>query len=809
MKHNMGKKQLWIPLLAVGIIILQSFCLPIKLHRFVRDFEEFDVYEYDSTFAGWSLDSLRRLSDTLINEISVDSLPIEWILLNDSPDSLQAALDSLANVMFLRDSTIKAKIELEKWLACLPRAQRRKWIQENIVIPKQIRMADSIYAVKDSIQNVKDSIVENTPRILESKFIPDSLYYKRLLLMTRDTRFGDIKFHEQDTSYNYHFYDYDFMHKDVGANWQGVAGSAVQYYNYNRRDDLENAIFFTPYATWSHTPDDLPMFNTKTPYTELAYWGTLLSGQNKEEINLKLLTTQNITPAFNITFNLDKFGGAGVLQNETTQSYNLGLSGSYLGRRYSMHTGWIHSKLTRLEDGGITDNFWIRDTTVDSKEIGVNLSKAENAISKNSLFINQTLRIPFGKDSLTTAFVGHTTIWTLYDKKYSDQISTDEGRAFYHNVFNINSSSSADTMRVSNLDNRLYLRLQPWKDDSFISKIDVGVGDKLLSYYDFYKDSLSVYSGKTVQNNLYGYAGAHGMIRQYFNWDADAKLHFLGHQAGDFNINANAYFNFYPFRKARKSPVSLSAHFHTDLMTPDHYQQRLLVNHNSWDNSFGKQSTMRFGGALNIPYWKLSADVFYTLRGNALYYNETGVSSQYEGSINVLSASLRKEFVLWKFHFDNRVLFQLSSNQQVAPMPLLAFNLRYFIEFTVVKNAMDMQIGANALYTTNWATPRFNPNVGVFYNQNTQYYGSTPYIDAFVNIQWKRASIFIKVENVNQGWPDEYGKDYFCGDGYIHAQRTVKLGIHWPFYIKPAHTHGKDPLDMGAKGNPAKQSAKK
>jgi hypothetical protein len=54
----------------------------------------------------------------------------------------------------------------------------------------------------------------------------------------------------------------------------------------------------------------------------------------------------------------------------------------------------------------------------------------------------------------------------------------------------------------------------------------------------------------------------------------------------------------------------------------------------------------------------------------------------------------------------------------------------------------------------------------------------------FVNIQWKRACIFLKAVNLNMGWPNK-SVDYFSAAGYIAPQRAFKFGIHWPFYIQP------------------------
>ena len=149
--------------------------------------------------------------------------------------------------------------------------------------------------------------------------------------------------------------------------------------------------------------------------------------------------------------------------------------------------------------------------------------------------------------------------------------------------------------------------------------------------------------------------------------------------------------------------------------------------------------------------------------------------------MSVMSATLKKNFRLWKLHLDHTATFQLSSNEEVMPLPMLALNLRYYLQFDVVKNAMQMQIGANGTFTTKWYAPAYNPVLGVFHNQNVEKYGNSPYIDVFVNIQWKRVSLFVKAVNVNMGWPMKKA-DYFSAAGYIAPQRAIKFGISWPFW---------------------------
>ncbi|MBQ0096967.1 MAG: putative porin [Bacteroidales bacterium] len=800
-------RNIWLVLGLAAFVVIQCLAAPVGRPVFMHQIfdEEGDTIDISL----WSADSLSNFADSLLMA-SQDSVRNEFLFIEVN-DTIQEKVDSVFREIFVRDSLEQARIAFEKKFAAMSKKEQKKWIYENVTLPAQIHMADSIMAVKDSLQAIRDSIIENTPRILDTPFIPDSLHYKRIVLMKQDTRFGDISFHKLDTTFNAHFYDYPFFRQDVNATWQGIAGSAVQPYTFHKREEEENAIFFTPYRSWTYTPSNVPMYNTKTPYTELGYWGTLLSGQDKEEINLRLLTTQNITPAANITFELNKYGGGGMLMKSTTAGYDMALTTSYMGKRYNVHAGWLHDKITRIENGGIRDNMWIRDTVVQSREILVNLSEAENTIKRNTLFLNHSLRIPFGSDSLTTAFVGHTTEWNVYTKYYTDNITDDFGRKFYNNNFFINPSKSADTLRTMRLDNKFFLRLQPWKENSALSRIDVGIGDKLLSYADCINDSTG-FSRKTYENNIYAYAGLKGMFKQYFNWGANAQFYFAGRQAGDFNVDANIGINLYPFRKHRNSPLSLGAHFHTDLTSPDHYEQRILTNHYRWDNDFNRKSNTRIGVTLDIPVWNLDADISYSLLTGRIYYDSTGMISQFTDAMNVLSASLRKEFKLWWFHLDNRILFQMSSNQDVIPVPMLSLNLRYYFEFPVVKNVLKMQLGANGLFTTKWHMPGFNPNVGVFFNQTQETYGACPYIDVFLNMQWKRACIFIKCENINQGAPMD-SKDYFTAHNYIHTQRCVKFGIYWPFYVQPnRHIHGSSSdghgHDHGNAAKPAKEIQK-
>lgn len=822
----MNCKKLLFPLILIAFVAFQSLSSPLVKYGWmprieypqidIDDDEEDDGFYDprllipDSVLRTWPSDSLLFYADSLMHVYQIDSAELERIDYEepDIPEEIKTLVDSVFRDRFVRDSTLQARIEFEAWFDSLPKREKKKWILEHVTIPAQKRKLDSMMHVKDSIVAYKDSVTQNTPRVLQTPFIPDSMRYKRILLLTNDKRFGDFKIHEIDTTFNYHFYDYPFLREDVNATWLGTAGGPVQLYDVSKRKEEENAIFFTPLRTWTYDANSIPTYNTKTPHTELGYWGTPFSSTNMEELNVRLMSTQNITPKLNLTLELNKYGTGGKMTNQKTSFYHFGLNTNYLGERYSMNAGYQYDGLTAQENGGYVRPSDIRDTTLKSREIEVNLSKANSKVGRHMAFLNHSLRIPLGKDSTkaTTAFVGHTTEWNMFTRTYDDDISNSYGRAFYNDVFLLNPNRSADSLKVMRLDNRFYIRLQPWKEDFFISKVDVGVGDKLLMYKDRIRlegEEKATKFKNSFENDIYAYAGLRGNVKKYFNWNANAQLFFAGKHAGDFNVDADMAFHFYPFRRHKDSPISLGVNFHTDLTAPDHYEQDILLNHFEWHNDFAKRSLTRVGGSLKIPHWKLGLDVNYTIAANSIYYDGKGIVQQSASPVNILSASLNKEFVIWWLHLDNRILAQMSSNQNVVPVPTLALNLRWFLQFYAVKNVLQVQLGANGFFSTKWAMPGYNPELGVFYNQDKDMIGMCPVFDVFLNLQWKRACIFVKVENIGEGGPLKKGKDYFTAAHYIHTQRNVKFGIFWPFYIrqgKAGHSHNHGGGGNGAAG---------
>ena len=791
-------------------------------------------------------------------------------------DSLKAAGDSLdwpvIDSLYLADSAAVAKAAFDRWYASLSKAERKRYDYEQL-LPKLLKQQDSILHRKDSIQAVRDSIRENTPRILATRFIPDSMQYKRFITWHHDRHFNRLELFDYDTTFRYHFYDEPFKREDVNATWLGVSGSPVQTYNFLKRGRVESVSFFEPYESWTYTTETLPMWNTKTPYTELEYYGTLLAPSSKESDNLRLFTTQNILPQLNFALEYKLHSGAGILQNEETKNKTTVIALNWLGKNYLAHAGMIRNKVSRKENGGIQDLEGIIDSQTyfedkgsgnqDVRELTPLLSNASNAYSKRTFFFDQSYRLPFtflkarglkkeaeddmayrdsvtaawraahpvdttavadsvevepvpvdsteliqmeeyllaraalrdsvyaALDSLdfTTLYFGTSSEYSIYTKMYRDKLSASDkvGSAFFRDNFFINPSTSADSLRMARLDNRIFLRFQPWTSDFVLSKVEGGIGDRWLSHYMMGPETFLTRPSNVNWNTVYTYAGAEGYLGPAISWNALGEYNLFGAQRNDLSLTAGTTMTFHPFRRHKKEPLIVRASFGTTLRRPDYFQQQFYSNHYRWDlgEDVSKVSTTQVQGSVDIPRWHFRASAGYSLLANNIYYDSLGVARQNDTPMSILSATLDKEFVIADFvHLDHRLLFQLTSNPEVVPLPLLAARLRYYIQFNIVRaDVMKMQIGADIWANTPWYAPSFNPVTGTFMAQKNHLYTNGPALDLFVNVQWKRACIFVKWENGGRGWPMPMGqRDYFSAHRYITTDREIKLGIYWPFY---------------------------
>lgn len=595
-----------------------------------------------------------------------------------------------------------------------------------------------------------------------------------------------------DTTINNNVYNYPFFKTDVGATFLGTSGGAALTHDYFKRKADNGLLFFTPYSDYTYTRENIPSYNTKGPFSMLTY---VTSGSKKiAEDNLKVLLNQNVTPEWNVGLYYQRYGTRGIYQNQSTDTRAFTLYSSYTGKRYTAHAGYIHNRVTSSENGGIANDADLIDPDKESEVIDVNLSKAGNQLRSNAYFLTHSYGLPINlfrrNDTLKTGegtmvYFGHAFQYSRQNRVYKDEISDDK----YYSDFFISPaikakaadtvfqtpSKSRDSVFTSSLDNRLFIRLQPWSQTAIISTIDGGVGLEYSKYYGFSPNNFLQGTSDAAYTDMYMYARASGMLNRYLIWNAFGQYIISGYRQGDFQVDATAQISVYPFSRQ----LNLRGRLFIENVEPNYFQNSYNSNHFKWNNSFSKTTNTRFEVSLAAPDFQLEVGIKQSVVSNLIYMNDKAMPAQESDAISITAIYIQKNFKAGVFHADNRVLFQHSANESIVPLPKISLNARWYAQINLVKSVLVGQFGFDTYFNTKYYIPAYNPAVGLFHNQTEKKVGDYPLIDAFLNFKWKRATVFIKLTHADQGM---FNQEYFSALHYPRSKRMLRLGLTWHFY---------------------------
>ncbi len=91
-----------------------------------------------------------------------------------------------------------------------------------------------------------------------------------------------------------------------------------------------------------------------------------------------------------------------------------------------------------------------------------------------------------------------------------------------------------------------------------------------------------------------------------------------------------------------------------------------------------------------------------------------------------------------------------------------------------------LQFGIDVFYHTKFYSDNYMPSIMQFYNQRKHKTGNYPKIDVFLDLNIKRAHIFVKYEHLN--YPLKKHGDFFSAADYPINPGMLKFGIQWDFF---------------------------
>ncbi|MDR0386125.1 MAG: putative porin [Prevotellaceae bacterium] len=629
------------------------------------------------------------------------------------------------------------------------------------------------------------------PDTLVTYFFKDTLRYNRIIAWTLNRYLNTPKMASPDTLQSENMTELPFYKADVGVSYLGATGSASLLHDFFKRKQPDIFPFMEVYSLYGFTPDNIRFYNTKGPFSSLSYY---TSGAKRfSEDNIKVLFTRNISPSLNAGLYYQKMGSKGTYQNQRTKDKTFNMFVSYVGEKYVAHAGYIYNGINNKENGGIVDDFFVKDTIVNADAIDVKLKSALNVLSSNTYFLTHSYGIPlniFKRDSLdvgegTIVYFGHTFEYSRYRRVYTDGISDTafvnliNGQRNYMHYYDnhyLSAVRSYDSTFASKFDNRLFIRLQPYSSTAIISKIDGGIGYQFDRYYGFTPESYLHGAKNEKLSTGYVYGNAEGMFSKYFSWDAFLKYHLLGYRINDLNFDANARLSIYPL----KGGIHFSGRFVLDNREQPYFVKKYYSNHFQWDNNFNKTTETRIEAAVNIPDWNLEAGFKNSIISNYVYFGDDALPRQTSEIFNITSVHLNSKLSWWLLRLDTRLVAQNTSNSNVLPLPALSANATFYVESQLVKNVLNLRAGFDIYYNTRFYDYAYNPAVGMFHTQSEKRLGNYPWADLFASFKWKRANIYVKFTNAGEGIIGD--RNYFSALHYPRNRRMLRYGINWYFH---------------------------
>lgn len=566
---------------------------------------------------------------------------------------------------------------------------------------------------------------------------------------------------------------------------------------WSERPERSDFFFRDAIERWIPTAQTMKFYNTRTPMTLLSY--NTAGGRDDTQNHLSATFSGNANKEIQVGALLDYIYSKGSYANQADKGLVWGFSGSYLGPRYELQAWFNQYNLVNKENGGITDPLYITDpalvqggvTSVDTKTIPTKLNNAHTRVRGNELMINNRYKVGYWhedrdeNDSIVARrYIPVTSfIYTLNYKSASHHFRNEGGASsdFFENTY-LNPTVTNDRTSYWSLANTVGISLL----EGFNKYAKFGLAAYATYQINKYtqtvdtldRTSLTPFPEGTLipqfatENKLRVGAQLTKQRGSILRYAATGEIGLVGAAAGEILADGNIEARI-PVRFDTISVVGF-ARF-TNLSTP-YLMRNYLSNHFVWQNDFGKERRFKFGGSLRLPRVGTNITVYAENIQNHVFFGEDFLPQQFGGSVQIFSAALKQDLHAGILHWDNTVVYQTTSNDNVIALPQLAVYSNLYLKFKVA--TLYVQLGVDCDYYTRYYSPTYQPATESFAAQRQTKIGNYPFLNVYANMKLSKVRFYVMMSNVGANW---ISRDYFSMPDYPLNPRRFQLGLSIDF----------------------------
>ena len=611
----------------------------------------------------------------------------------------------------------------------------------------------------------------------------------------------------------------------VAIAYTGNIGAPSQTRIFSERKEERDFIFADAYDHYIITPQNGYFYDTKIPYSNVLY--NRAGNATKREEQLKILLTSNFTKKINAGWDFDYIYSRGFYNSNGNKIINYRFFGNYLSDRYEAHAYLRNTNIVNSENGGLTNDRNITNPEdfgagrpPDTKDFITRMNNVWNRVRGKNIFLTHRYNLGFYREMtgqekerkeqqetekerqreeerqkaeeqtgnpeqqpatndntkedihaneifVPVSSLIHTFEFEDHSRRFISNGSLDN---LYPNMY-----ASPDSVPIPNdftsswrLRNTLALALregfQDWVKAGltafiFFEKRQFALpGDSVLGTVKY--DEFSTFIGAELTKKR-------GSLLTY---DARSEFCVVGSDLGEFRLTGNLQSTFPVLGKT----ASLQAYGYIKNVVPAFYQRHHHSRYFWWDMPLKNVQRVFVGGAVAWEETKTQLSVGVESVQNLVYFDTLSIPKQYDGNLQVITGRLKQDFRYKAFGWENELVYQVSSNNGVLPLPQLSAYTNLYVAFKLVK-VLSVQLGADVHYHTLYHAPYYEPATQQFRQQDDIKIGNYPLINAYVNFHLKQARFFISGYNLGSILIDN--PSYFSMPHYPLNPMVIKMGI--------------------------------
>ncbi|HMG92956.1 MAG TPA: putative porin [Chryseolinea sp.] len=514
--------------------------------------------------------------------------------------------------------------------------------------------------------------------------------------------------------------------------------------------------------------DSEPILNydTKSPYTKMY---VILGGKGRSMTRASF--SRNINPRWNFGFNF-----RALLVDKQVQRQSKGdrhVKGTYYDfytafqskdSSYRVFANFRRNKLEEDEYGGIrvdstNEDFEFKDYFYENVQPNL-----QNAMS-GDLRMNFHL---FHQYEIGKAL----QIYNIFDRYRQGVRFTDlPPEEYFYDYIEIDNDTTDDKSKFK------------------YTRTEVGIKGNLLKlFYNGYyaiRDYSMTMSPDTVSISTSG-------VESYLGGRISLRLDSLGEVTGWGELQNNGNYRIDGRIRTKWFEASLKqAQYSVPLL-----MQSYRGSHDVWNNDFDNTNVTQVNGYLHYSSraFSISPGFTFTRMGNYVFFKQVDyVQEDYGTSQTVLPTQTSGEQVIaspelkFSLRFYDHITFSsqtiytkvLKNTDEAIQIPDLFINAQLAYDNIFFKDNLDMQIGVDFHYKSDYYALGYDVPVQQFYVQQSFVTPSFPLVDIFFNARIKKGRIFFKYNNLIQLITKQ---GYMPTPGYPGQRNIIDFGFDWSFY---------------------------